>query len=586
MPDIQMDSALFSPFLDSFSHVGSWEYPWFRSAKPGHTQETLDVGHPASGRETAVYMILARCTGELSAAQGEGILDALLTLVVTDPDEETFGCMRWFQEETQVWDTNAAFFTLMPFLVLEAVFPHALSEGEWDRVRELCRRTAPWFEREASEAHWYYPNKVVSDVAVLWGVGCFLKEPYLCKRAGIFAEDWIEYTRHQGWGWGENLSLGYIPVILVAVRFLIRSGSGETWIPDLIGLERELLEIAHFCDGKECVPSIRSYNFSGADRAGDVLQWVIGNPSVPEDVFAKGRELPWKTFLLYLLYSDREAIWTHSVPPVPRSKQIRVFNGYDAVSWVGTGIRLGTCSRFPVMPGHYQHETWGLGWQSFPVSALIEGYGVGRLQWRTETGGSVNTHPTTGPNGIYRNYRIFGQNDCAEPVTFSHQEGPLAVVVRSVKHAVLEDGPEVSDEWWFPDGCGTWEQSGAWWVLRSDRVALAVQPLAVYSGTGPSPHVVEVEPVREEGGTMLRMKVLPDTGCLQVCERLETAWVLRAVDEEESGRMSVILEGIHVEDTVLKETKLPRVEYAYVRQVKAEEGSARLSLTVDYHRSF
>jgi len=530
-----------------------------------------------------VYMILSRLSGDLSADEGEQILDQLLSLVITDPDLDTYGCMRWYKEETQVWDTNAAFFTLMPFLVLETVSKEALSDREWERVRELCRRTAPWFEKEAADPHWYYPNKVISDVAVLWGVGCFLGEPEFCAKAGAFAEEWIRYTQERGWGWGENISLGYIPVILVAIRFLIRSGQGQPWVDAFEALEEELLEIVQFCDGKECVPSIRSYNFSGEEQAGKLLQWIIGDPDVPDTSPAQGDELPWKSLLIYLLYANREEIWRYTPEGVPRCKTIRTFDGHDAVSWVGEGIRLGSCSRFPVMPGHYQHENWGLGWQCFPVSALIEGGGVGRLQWRTETQGSINTHPTSGPNGIYRNYRIFGNNDCAEPVTLAKQEGPLALVVRSVKHAVLEEGPAVCDEWWFPPGSGSLTQAGAWWILEQGSVALAIMPLQVYDGTGSVLQAAEPVAIQNEEGITLRVPVLQESGSLKVCERFETAWVIRAVPLGERERLSDLLAGIRVSDRIVPDSALPRVEYAYVRRLEVFEEATHLQLEVDYH---
>ncbi len=581
-----MDRAAFETFRQSSTRLGSWESPWFRLNKPGHTHETLNIPNPACGRETAVYMILARISGDMDATEGVAVLQALESLVVEDTASEHYGCMRWFDEETKVGDTNAAFFTLMPYLVLKAVSPESLSEAEWDQVTGICRACLPWFVKEGKEPHWYYPNKVISDVAILWGVAHALGESEWMDLASSFAEDWIRYTRERGWGWGENMSLGYIPVILVAFRYLILSGEGQSWQQDFLELEEELLEMARFCDGKECVPSIRSYNFSGGEEYGSVLQWVIGNPAYPDDYIVTASELPWKSMLMLLLYEEKRQSLSYEKPPLPRERCTPVFDGHVAFSWAGDGIRLGSCSRFPVMPGHYQHRVWGLGWQSFPVSALLEGLGVARLQWRTEREGAVNTHPTSGANGIYRNYRIIGNNDLAEVVTRSAQEGPLAVVIRSIRYAVMEEGPALADEWWIPNGAGKVRSEGDWWILEHDGYAFAIRPCAVYRGEGRLLESVPAELVEQDGDACLRLTLLKESAALQVHERLEAAWLLRAFSREEAPDLRKVLQGIRVKDLLLGGHVLPREGYSYHRRLEVEEAGKRLELNMDFHQHF
>jgi hypothetical protein len=583
---VVLSSEILNAFLESSVHSGQWDGEWVRSNKPGHTKETLEVPHPASGRETAVYMLLARLAGAMDAEAGLAVLARLEDLVVEDEADPHYGCMRWFAEETQVWDTNAAFFTLMPFLVLQAVDAESLSAAEWDWVGVICRKTLPWFVKEAAEPHFYYPNKVISDGAILWGVGHFLGDEEVCAQASAFVGEWVTYTRERGWGWGENISLGYIPVMLVAMKFLIRTGEGQAWVKEMAGLEAELMEIVRFCDGLECCPSIRSYQFDGKAEVDSSLWSLVAHPDYPPLRTASMPELPWKTLLMMLLYHEGLAKSEYVPPEVPREKQFRIFEEQLAYSWAGKGIRLGSCSRFPVMPGHYQHEHWGLGWQSFPVSVIFEDAGVARMQWRTEKAGTVNTHPTSGKKGIYRNYRMSDGNDVAAVVTHATQKGPSALVVRSIKNWVSLEGRGLSDEWWFPWKTGQLRRHGDWWIFKQGDCVLALKALSVYeaSADGEAWRPAEALVSEDQDGIRLTVPLLKETAECRVCERVEVAWAIRALDAEESEDVDRILASITLSDRRSFEYDLPRVDDAYVREVRMEENSRELNLRVDYHR--
>ncbi|MFD2880911.1 hypothetical protein ACFTAO_41190 [Paenibacillus rhizoplanae] len=52
--------------------------------------------------------------------------------------------------------------------------------------------------------------------------------------------------------------------------------------------------------------------------------------------------------------------------PVPRIREERIFDASRAYTWIGQHTRLGSINRFPVMPGSYQHPSWGAGLAELP----------------------------------------------------------------------------------------------------------------------------------------------------------------------------------------------------------------------------
>ena len=74
-----------------------------------------------------------------------------------------------------------------------------------------------------------------------------------------------------------------------------------------------------------------------------------------------------------------------------------------ATSHVEGALRLGTVSRFPVMPACYGAAGGGLGWQSMPASFLVEEQNYGFVQWDSRPADGVRrTHPASGFLGGYQ----------------------------------------------------------------------------------------------------------------------------------------------------------------------------------------
>ena len=66
---------------------------------------------------SAWYAALA-LGGKLDENEGLKILNALLELQDRNEGSRTYGCTRWYAEETKIADTNAAFFSQLPLLTV------------------------------------------------------------------------------------------------------------------------------------------------------------------------------------------------------------------------------------------------------------------------------------------------------------------------------------------------------------------------------------------------------------------------------------------------------------------------------------
>ena len=568
----------------------SSEDGWIVTQSGGHTPETYDRTQVRSGRETAVGYLLNRLSGTSSDHEDLRMIERLLSLVNDDPASRTFGCMRWYAEESAVSDTNAAFFSVFPLVVLEIARPELIPMDHLRLIRTLLARTTPWFAAECSEPRLYYPNKIISDGSMLLGIGTLLEDDAVTTQALSFLREWNSYTDDRGWGWGENISLGYQRVILIALRLAIRAATPVDAVlaADLSRHEEAILAEAAFHDGAEFVPTIRSYNFSGSAYKGSLCYALIGHPDNDFQALAKQSGQAWAKAIALLLFADELSGRQYAAPAVPRGRSCRVFDRSTAVTWIGDGIRLGSVSRFPVMPDHYQQSGWGLGWQSFPVSALVGSVGVSKLLWYAKSGDTETTHPYYGDDGLHRNYVLAGKRPYPAVVTHAAQRDGTAIVVRSISR-IHDHAIDVADQWLFKRGRGSVTERDGWYLQLTADTALAVRPL--YAFRSGCSKLEPPKPVVVEAGDDLAVRVAlhnAEDGAL-ASDRLEVAWIIAARDHV-AGEDELIasLAELRVRDEARYPFTVPRMDYAYVREITLSGSTAQLakplSLSVDYHR--
>jgi len=517
------------------------------------------------------------------------MLERLTSLVDSDTNSKTFGCMRWFAEESTVSDTNAAFFALFPLATLAICRPDLVPANHLQEIQSLLEQTTPWFKAECNEPKLYYPNKSLSDGAMLLATGTLLESDSLTTQALAFLRRWSDYTSERGWGWGENISLGYQRVILIALRLAQNlASSHDTSLAKQLGdYKHDILEEALFHDGAEFVPSIRSYNFSGGVRVNSLSYALVGHPesAITDLVSYSGQE--WAKSIMLLLFARELEQTTYHPQMVPRTRTRRVFDDSYATTWIGEGIRLGTVSRFPVMPDHYQQTGWGLGWQSFPVSALVDERGVSTLLWYARREEEETTHPYCGDDGLHRNYVLAGRRPYPAVATHAVQDERVAVVVRTVSR-IHDDAIDFADQWLFRGSAGLVKQSDEWFVQQSGHTCLAVKPLLRYGSDSSALETPEPELVSQGDDEAVRVVLHQAQDGPLAADRLEAAWVIVAHDSAESLETVLAeLDQIKIDDRALYPTSVPRMDYAYVRAIDisgfGSKGNQSLSLNVDYH---
>ncbi len=372
-----------------------------RYDRPGHTRQIAHLPVCHEGRYSAGYYaletllesknMLEASTGSSgrSAAQRLETLRALERLQITDPEDSHYGAFRWYAEESAVQDSNAAFFILMPLVSLRLRAPGAVPPAHTDAIDGMLRHAASWFERECREPELYYPNKTMSDGAMLLVIASLLGDEARLALSMQYFERWADYTARRGWGWGENMSLVYQSVMLNALEIalpLLQERRPEL-AERLEGHRRTLLDILLFHDGHEFVPTIRSYNFGGEVRRSS-LAWLIagvtGTDELENKEASRGADGPAPLQLpfqandfptLLLFEGDFQAQGTgHAAGgearmaaaggsaagdlggategfagtpeaerlPVPRIRREKVFDDTYAYSWIGRRTRLGS----------------------------------------------------------------------------------------------------------------------------------------------------------------------------------------------------------------------------------------------------
>ncbi|UVI31999.1 hypothetical protein [Paenibacillus spongiae] len=557
--------------------------------RPGHTIEASKVQEAHEGRSTASYYVVAMALGVLDEEEGLRILEALSELQITDESSKYFGAFRWYREENRINDSNAAFFILMPLVVMRLCLNELIPATHRKLLDQMLIRGAVWFEHELKEPILYYSNKIVSDGALLLGISriCGLEK---CRQAGTeFFERWLAYTSRRGWGWGENISLIYIGVIMNALQIANISLEGDRcklW-ERLHSVMDEVTDYVRFHGGYEFVPSIRSYNFHGELHPVSLLWRIAGIESKQSS-----EELPLgnlESCITYLLFEDNlqkeESICEL---PIPRTRIERIMDSCHAHTWVGATGRIGSVNRFPAINGSYQFPSWGLGWQSYPVSLAVNGHQVSFLCWHVHEGEHVRTHPAAYKDAYLRP-ALFREDWFPDIQLRSVQRDNAVLVVRSMSR-LHNEASEIADEWIVNRWAGEQQTAlGAdgreWTILQYPRSAVLIAPLI---GIGFGENVRRVPALQSVmNGDMLRLRQVLYAGETKLLQqpRLESGWAIYYADGVDSlSQATELAARLRLEETSYKDGEVPRTEYTEIRSVSLLDGDMKLAeLVVDPH---
>lgn len=560
-----------------------WDDGLIRSNKPGHTRAVSKLDQTHDGRTSAAYYAAAVLCGRLDEAFGSEILRALRALQIVEESSPHNGAFLWYREETQVSDSNAAFFTLMPLVCLAMCKPERLSAGHRRQIDEMMRQALHWFAHETEHPSLYYPNKIVSDGALYAAMSHLLGDRGHYSQAVRFFERWSGYTSKRGWGWGENISPDYIRIIVTGLRLAcltLRQEQAELRAQLQAHMEA-LLSYNAFHGDSEFVPAIRSYNFEGHTRQYSLLLRLNGGTaSDAKQLFRKEGLWNWVNFTL-LFERELERLPQPAKLPVPRQRKERVFDDAYATSWIGHTGRLGSLNRFPVIPGSYQWPTWGLAWQTFPVSFSIDDEQISYLRWFVREGDKVRSHPAKSYGENYLSSALFREAYYPDIQLRSVQHENVLMVVRSMS-GVHHQFSELADEWMvkrFKGSASTYrsEAGVSWIVLHFEKADVAIAALAGLTSDMGRRGVIE--PVLEREGEQLIVRQVLYRGeeKLHHIARLETGWAVVHFDQKlAEAELHRRLDRLRMEDRSFQDGEVPRAPHDELREIRLFDGDSRL----------
>lgn len=542
-----------------------WDEGLLKEHRRGHTKESNLHEYCHDARSSAAWYSIGMVTGKIGEQEGLEILYALEMQQVTDIHSPHYGGMRWYREESKTYDTNGAFFTQRSLLITRKMILEYLPDSHKLIIDRILNRGAQWFARELILPIFYYSNKILSDGAMLMGIASVTgnKEHYALAKA--FFINWIDYTNTRGWGWGENLSIGYNGVIFSAFKLALLSlEPADTKLKaELEKIMHAQLEFFRFYNGYEVTPAIRNYNYDGQARRWSLvynLAHVAGNGIEDNDTLSASDAVCLITLFndeLYYNVQDYNFRGLGNNQEIPRVQVTRIFDDKCSYSWVGQNGSMGTINQFPVIDGSYQHPTWGLGWQCMPVNFVVNEAQTSYLRWRVNTGENVRYHPKHN----YLSPALFEENHFPDVTTSCKQKNNVCVAMRSMKN-VSNCVIEISDELFVPR-FGEYDTQvreitaadRQWTAISFHAATVLISPLLGVSYQKQSKASLDeklykadsmevlryenaprtqgvIEIIQEDEGLMLRQICYTgDTGTF-TCERIEVGWLMMFIDRQ------------------------------------------------------
>ncbi len=429
-----------------------------RVYKKPHVTDLEHLDSACSAPVTGAFYFVSRYLG--IDINGELLLTELKKLQDTNPTSITYGCMKWYRESTRIQDTNSAFFTLRNICYALKFCPQNIPKKELDIIFPLLQTAVNWFKKECSYAEFFYPNKTMSDGALLVLLSDILNEKSLIEESIDFWIRWMDYTDEYGWGWGENTSKEYTNVmkeaLIVALMGLQQSPAVYN---RLLNIYKKMLEYCAYHDKYEFTPSIRTYNFTG--------KAIIGKNAADKDILTF-EEIDDRSIAQMILLQNAPDVEIH--PDNSDFHKERIFGDSYALTYKGQNIRLGTVTKFPVMCNCYEGRGWGLGWQSMPVSAIALKHETAFMRFVTISNGELRCHMSTG----IKDKNIFPDMNIPKIYTCSNQEKNIAVVVRMVEQ-IANTSSFFSDEWYFQHFNGKIQIFDDWYIFNYGDCALCIK---------------------------------------------------------------------------------------------------------------
>lgn len=558
-----------------------------RSGRP-HCQPIAHLTETHSLPATAAYLLETATKGHPDPDTAR-ILAALRAHRDADPASPTYGCYKWYTEDSSICDTNASFFIGAPLAGLWLSQRQALSAAELAALRDAFVDVLPWFQRMAANPSLFYPNKCVSDAAMLLATGHVLGDPGVIAAGRSFARRYFDYYARRGTGWGEDHSPVYTTVILEMTLLIMALERHGELHDQARQMTDAILDWVAFHDGCDAVPSIRGYNFEARIRVpyrcASLIEGGVAEGAPPLLALLAG--LTGYGFAKPPLSATRQRRW-------------RTFDEHFSTSYIGPAARLGTLSHYPLMPNGYMHDTWGLGWQSKPAAFIVgeEEYGV--LEWLSEDDeGVVRQHEAGGTFHDWASRHLLKRLSFHPEVVFvGHQERGAAVILREL-HRVHSPTRRLVDRWRLAKAAGRVLINGSAWdgrptdvepgwvVLQYAQTCVAIRPLTCRVPDGadadPNPQrrtagntrALPLRLERNDHGILLSLPLVEQHAGVLTAHLLFSGWCVVLLDQPADVARLTVAETFHDDGEV------PRTYGELIRTVELTTPDVRLKLVRD-----
>lgn len=532
-----------------------------------HTRPVEALKSCCSAVITSEYYFTARYFDHIEDGFAEKMVAELKKLQITDEKSDKYGCMLWYREETFVTDSNGAFFVLLPLALAYRFCYEKLTDFEKESISELLKRAGVWFNNE-THGSIYYPNKIMSDGAMLALINHITGEYEEEYKA--FWKKWLSYVNERGWGWGENTSDCYSNIMLAALNIATISIKDENLRNQVEEKRDALLDYILFHEGKEFVPSIRTYNFSGDKNYGGYVYKCFNNPESLENI------APFRFIIMH------EAGMKCDNKNNGTERKEHIFDGAYAYTWKGKNIRLGSVTRFPVMKDSYQREGWGLGWQTMPASVLVEDTHVAFLRMRTTVNNNEHYHPAINKHNAFLNNRLFEDGNLVTVNTFSSQNKNIAIVSRGIKK-LANSASGIYDEWCFPCGYEEIEEYNVngrkWYAVIYKKNAVLITNVGGIKYGDEEREKIECKSDKKGDFSVITAALYSGEQKLLFSERLESAWVVIALEKNDG--LEEYLKNIEINDEILLNICESEITTLKKRRISVSDGKIDVCLEIN-----
>lgn len=559
----------------------------------GHTVEVAHLNRLHAGRDTSAVFVIGKLTGCIEEKEGLKMLDAISQLQITDRKNDMFGAFKWYREETIPNDTNASFFTIAPLVILKLFHPECLSKNESLSIDKMLDLSYYWFSKECKNAILFYTNKIVNDGALLTAIGKLTGNDDHKKQSRVFLEKWLDYTEERGFGWGENLSITYNSITLQGFAVIINSL--ENTVEDNIirsrfeKLENEILEIFRFNNGFEFIPTIRSYNVGGLTQLSSFIYNLAqvegfgildGHGAVDNLHHLDYLSNLSISFLLYgdRLYLDKEDYQKRkfrNTVKVPRTKVTHIMDDRKAYSWIGKNGALGSVNRFPILKGSYQHKTWGLGWQSFPVNMIVFQKQVSFLRFYVDDGNRIRCHPHKDKHSSYLDPSLFSESHYPEVMTVCKQKDNTLIALREItglRNSVKSIGDSLDIQRFDGEILELYIDGRQWVVLSYENAGICVTPLLGLRALDSSSHDMRLEIIRENDDVRLLQRLYKGEQITLYDDLICAGWVIHFIDKGNTKEeIASYLSHVTVSDMFYPDYEVPRTYQWNLHDIKVKK---------------